>query len=89
MAFAIEYSPSFKRALKKLPKNIQTILFEKFDLFQVDMFDHHLDTHKLHGNMKDLWSFSINYKYRIIFTIIGKTIKLLDVGDHGIYTKFR
>jgi addiction module RelE/StbE family toxin len=82
----IAFSTSFKRSLKKKIKG-QKYLEEKFwqkvDLFISDPFDKSLKTHKLSGNLKDLWSFSIEFDIRIIFffTNDNKAV-FVDIGKH-------
>lgn len=45
-----------------------------------------LKVHKLHGKMKDSYSFSVDYKHRIIFRYLDKnTAVLMAFGDHQIY----
>lgn len=40
---------------------------QKLELFINDPFHPQLRTHKLSGNLKDLWSFSIEYDLRVVF----------------------
>ena len=52
-------------------------------LFTNDPFNKSLKTHKLSGDLKDSWAFSINYSYRIVFQFIDdNTILLMDIGTH-------
>jgi mRNA-degrading endonuclease YafQ of YafQ-DinJ toxin-antitoxin module len=45
-----------------------------------------LKVHKLHGKFKNCFSFSVNYRTRIVFQYENKrTISLLTIGDHEIY----
>jgi mRNA-degrading endonuclease YafQ of YafQ-DinJ toxin-antitoxin module len=46
---------------------------------------HHssLKTHQLTGDLKNLWSFSVDYDCRIIFYFESKTkIVFIDIGTH-------
>ena len=55
-------------------------------LFRKDHFSATLETHKLHGKLKEFYSFSIDSKFRIVFRFItGKKVIFLDVGDHDVY----
>lgn len=82
----IIYSPRFAREYKKLPKKIKTAAEEREILFRQNPFNPALETHKLHGRLKDFWSFSIGFKFRIIFEFGGKeTAYFHSVGDHEIY----
>jgi len=81
----IIYEKSFLHQLKKLPTRLQDEVFEKIDLFIKDQFHPHLKTHKLHGPLKNYWSFSINYSYRIIFETIGEKTHFIEIGKNDIY----
>jgi addiction module RelE/StbE family toxin len=82
----IIYSTSFLKRLAKLPLEIERITRVKIDRFRE--YPHHmgLKAHKLHGSMNEKWVFSINYKYRIIYTFVSEdTVCFLDIGTHDIY----
>lgn len=81
----IFYHPRFKRAYKKLAIGLKSKAETKEKLFRVNPFHPSLDTHKLHGKLKNQWSFSVNKKYRILFEFDSQNIVFLDVGDHEIY----
>lgn len=83
----IEYSENFFRLYKKIPKNIRSLFKEKESIFKVDIFDKKLKTHKLHGKLSDFYSFSINYKYRVIFKILNNKVRVVFIGKHDIYYK--
>ena len=82
----LSYKPSFLRDLKKCSPALREEVKEKISLFQKDPFHASLKTHKLKGTLKGRWSFSINYRDRIIFRFEGKKAAiLLAVGNHNIY----
>ena len=83
----IIYSSKFAREYKKLPSNIKDIAEEQESIFRKDPFDSRLKTHKLKGKLSGFLSFSIGYKYRIIFEFAKdrKTVYFHTVGDHDIY----
>ncbi len=82
----ISYSTEFFRRLKNLPKDLQEEVFEKIDLFKNKKNHQVLKVHKLKGKLQGRYSFSVNYKFRIIFRYISnKEAFLLTIGDHGIY----
>lgn len=82
----IYYKPSFIKQYKKLPKSLQEEVKEKIALFGKDPKHPFLKTHKLTGQLKGFYSFSVNYAYRIIFEYLTKKkVALLAVGDHDIY----
>lgn len=80
------YKPTFVRTIKKLPKRLQSEVFEKIKLFESEPNSPALKIHILHEKFKGLYAFSVSYEYRIIFEYSGKNkIILLDFGDHDIY----
>ncbi|MBI2595004.1 MAG: type II toxin-antitoxin system mRNA interferase toxin, RelE/StbE family [Candidatus Colwellbacteria bacterium] len=82
----IFYTSKFKREYKKLPKNVKLEAEEKAALFRKNPFHPSLDTHKLHGRLREFWSFSIGFKQRIVFEFGGKNITYFhSVGDHDVY----
>ena len=82
----IIYTSKFFKEYKKLPKEIKTLAENKEKTFRGNPFNSILGTHKLHGRLRDFWSFSIGYKYRIIFEFGDKNIIYFhSVGDHDIY----
>lgn len=85
---AVAYKPAFIRQLKKLPKALQAEAIQKVELFKNPKEHKVLGVHKLHGNLKDTWSFSVNYRYRIIFIWETRNTSaiLLAIGDHSLYS---
>ena len=83
----IIYGSKFAREYKKLPDYIKDIAEEQEALFRKDPFNPRLKTHKLKGRLSGFLSFSIDYKYRIIFEFSKdkNTIYFHAVGDHDIY----
>ena len=82
----IDYKSKFIRKMNKLPHALQDEAEEKISLFAKNPQLPSLRAHKLSGHMKGLWSFSVNYAYRIIYYYEQKdTAVLLDIGDHSIY----
>lgn len=84
----VRYSEEFLREFGKLPALLQEEAEEKVELFKDRANHHRLRAHKLKGALADCWSFSVNYRYRILFTYIGKrkdTAYLITIGDHDIY----
>jgi len=86
----IGFSSSFKRAYKKFLKtnsDLETKFWIKLELFQQNPFSPELKTHKLSRDLKDLWSFRIDYDNRVIFFFPDnnkdKAI-LVDIGKHDV-----
>jgi mRNA-degrading endonuclease YafQ of YafQ-DinJ toxin-antitoxin module len=82
----IYYSSEFKKRFKKLPSQIKAIAIDKEHFFRTNPFNPSLRTHKLAGRLHGLWSFSLDYKHRIIFRFLpDRTVLFISVGDHSIY----
>jgi len=82
----IYYSNKFEREYKRLPNKIKNLAEEKEKLFRKNPFDPRLKTHRLKGKLKEFWSFSIDFYYRIIFEFVDKQIVWFhSVGTHEIY----
>jgi len=83
----IIYSPKFAREYKKLPRDVKSLAEKQESIFRKDPFDPKLKTHKLKGKFSGFLSFSIGYKYRIIFEFSKnkKTVHFHTVGNHDIY----
>ncbi|MFH1253016.1 MAG: type II toxin-antitoxin system mRNA interferase toxin, RelE/StbE family [Candidatus Uhrbacteria bacterium] len=81
------FSSKFIREYKKLPNRVKNIFEELENIFRHNPFDPQLKTHKLKGKLSGFLSFSIGYKYRIIFELSKnkKTAYFYSVGDHDIY----
>ena len=82
----VAFSSSFKRAFKKKIKRnraLEEIFWKKLEKFMRKPFSKELKTHKLSGQLKDLWSFSIGYDMRVIFFFAEKDkVVLVDIGTH-------
>lgn len=70
-----------------MPNDIKKRAEEREIIFRQNPFDERLKTHKLNGKFEGFWSFSVDYKYRIIFEISkdGKFFYFHSVSDHRIY----
>ena len=79
-------SKKFKRSLKKLPPELQKLALKKLQIFHQNPFEAQLKTHKLPE--RNIWSFSVNYKNRVLFEFIkNDQVLLINIGDHSIYRK--
>lgn len=82
----ISYKPTFIRQLNKLHSALQDEVLEKIETLKDGKNHRLLKVHKLHGKLSEDYSFSVNYKTRIVFTYVTKQeIVLLAIGDHGVY----
>ena len=80
------YAPVFLRNVSRLEKSLQDEVSEKLELFKDATSHKQLKVHKLRGRLKNYYSFSVNYKYRILFSYGGENeVNILAVGDHDIY----
>ncbi len=86
MELDIAYAPLFIRQWKSLPMTLQDEAIEKIELFKNQENHKLLKVHKLSGQLSDFYSFSVNYKFRIIFEYGEEnTVFLLKIGSHEIY----
>jgi len=83
----VGYKSLFIRRYKKLHPKLKTVVKEQIRKFQNPKNHKELEVHKLSGKMRGLYSFSVDYQYRIVFEYKRgkKEAMLLDIGDHGIY----
>lgn len=82
----ISFKPSFVRQVKLLEEDLFEEVIEKIEFFKYKKNHSSLKVHKLHGKLSGCWSFSVNYKIRVVFQYLSKTeIVLLAVGDHDVY----
>ena len=81
----IVQTAKFEHSLKKLPTLIIERVVMRTIVFKENPFHPRLNTHKLHGKLKDQWSFSIDGRYRILFEFDGSDVIFLDAGNHELY----
>jgi mRNA-degrading endonuclease YafQ of YafQ-DinJ toxin-antitoxin module len=82
----IHLSSRFKKSFGKLHPQIQKKAVLKISVFRDNPFAPKLDTHKLHGEKKEEWAFSVDYSRRISFVFVGNnTILFTDIGTHDMY----
>lgn len=82
----ISFKPIFIRQLNKLEQSLQEEAIEKIELLKTPRNHKQLKVHKLKGPLQGRFSFSVNYKIRIIFSYLSKKeVVLLAIGDHDIY----
>jgi len=82
----IAQSSSFRKAFKRKIRtnsSLEKRFWERVEIFQTDPHDPKLKTHKLSGSLKDLWSFSIDYDTRVVFSFISPhQVLFIDIGTH-------
>lgn len=80
------YAPSFVRQFSSLDHDIQEEILEKIELFKDKENHKQLKVHKLKGRLSDRYSFSVDYRMRIIFSYFSKNeVRFLALGDHDMY----
>jgi mRNA interferase YafQ len=87
----VVWNSRFRRAFKKLIKKspqLQNKITRVLMLLAEDPFASSLKSHKLTGNLSNLWSCSVTYDCRIIFIFSQdedseeSLIILVDIGSH-------
>ena len=82
----IAYTRAFFKRLNKYERDFQETVSEKIEEFRHPENHGRLKVHKLHGKFSNCFSFSVNYRTRIVFEYLSKDeIVLLAIGDHEIY----
>jgi mRNA-degrading endonuclease YafQ of YafQ-DinJ toxin-antitoxin module len=82
----IVLSSRFRKAFKRKVRGnkiLETRFRDRAAIFENSPFDPRLKTHKLSGELDDLWSFSVDYDVRVIFSFMEADKALfLDIGSH-------
>lgn len=82
----VTYSAAFLRQAKKLEPKLLDDLIAAVEAFKDRKNHTRLRVHKLHAELSRHSSFSVNYRYRVVFEWRGKNEAVLHaVGDHSIY----
>ncbi|MDI6766191.1 MAG: type II toxin-antitoxin system mRNA interferase toxin, RelE/StbE family [Bacteroidota bacterium] len=82
----IRVSSKFKRAYKKLPHSVRIKAKEQEAIFRANPFDKRLQTHKLHGKLKEYWAFTVVGQYRIMFAFCDmEIVDFINIGTHDVY----
>ena len=85
----VVYSKKFVRQFKKIRKSDARLadeIREKIELLKDKGMHEKLKVHTTKGKLKGCYSFSVNYKNRIIFEYLDSgEAHLLVVGSHDIY----
>jgi len=86
IVFDVSFNRSFKNYKRKLSDKELNKLKKSLLIFKKNPFDPRLKTHKLKGNLKNYWSFSISYSDRILFRFLNnETVFFIDIGNHSVY----
>lgn len=82
----VQFSRTFAKQRKKLPKNLQDAFYEKLKLLIEDFSHPSLRITKMSGF--DIWELSITMNYRATFEIVEEnTVYFRKIGGHDILKK--
>ena len=68
----------FDKQFRKQPQKIQKEFSKKIALFLIDSNNPMLNTHKLSGKLKDVWSFNVSGDIRVIFDTSFRDVVVLE-----------
>lgn len=78
---------AFKRLIRKSPQ-LRPLIEKTLRQLAEDPYHPSLRTHKLVGDLSDIWACSVDYNHRILFEFVQKAesdldaILLLNIGSH-------
>jgi mRNA-degrading endonuclease YafQ of YafQ-DinJ toxin-antitoxin module len=75
-------SSAFKRRAKKLTREQRTMLTAAVRRFAHNPRDPLLRTHRLKGDLKDYWTFSVDQDLHVVFTWQRDEAVLVSIGSH-------
>lgn len=82
----VALSPSFRRAYRKRihgRRELEERFARQLELFIQNPHDPRLRTHKLSGQLKELWSFTVDYDCRVVFYFTsGGGAVFVGIGKH-------
>lgn len=81
----ITTTKKFDKQFKKQPRKIQKEFAKRIAMFLVNLNNPILNTHKLSGKLKNLWSFNVSGDIRVVFDMsFGSDIVVLEaIGSHS------
>jgi mRNA-degrading endonuclease YafQ of YafQ-DinJ toxin-antitoxin module len=82
IAFSSAFLRAFKKKIKDKP-NLEDAFYEKLQIFIHEPYSPILRTHKLSGELDNVWSFSVNYQIRVTFHFVDSHKAILEnIGSH-------
>ncbi len=82
----INYTNKFLRQVSQLRPEIIERVKQQDLFFRENPFDSRLDTHKLKGKERGVWSFWVTGSVRVKFVFLkDKEVLFLEAGTHDIY----
>ena len=86
----IRVTREFEQRYRELPTPIRHRAEKQTELFRENPFYPSLHTEKLRPKEREMWSFRIDRKYRIIFSFLdGSTVLVFTVGPHDWVYRIR
>ncbi|MGA3292309.1 MAG: type II toxin-antitoxin system RelE/ParE family toxin [Candidatus Microgenomates bacterium] len=80
----IQYTSTFKKQYKKLPREFQNQFDERLRLFLADPINPQLRVHPLVGKFSGYWSININGDLRALYLKRGEEIVIFAlIGTHS------
>lgn len=76
ITFDSVFEKHWQKYLKGLTEKQKDHLRERLAIFKEDVFDKRLKTHRLKGNLKEYYAFSVTYSDRIVFKIIEEECRV-------------
>jgi addiction module RelE/StbE family toxin len=75
---------NFDKQFKKQPVKVQKAFAKRIELFLVDLNNPILNSHKLSGKLKDLWSFNVTGDIWVVFDRSFDDVIVLEaIGTHS------
>ncbi len=85
----IIYADEFVKRFNQLPLAIKKRALKQETMFKINQFYPSLNTEKLIPKTRQLWSFRVDKKYRIVFRqFTADTIVFLSIGEHDWIYKY-
>lgn len=85
-------TPALDKRLQKLLKTNSQLglkIEKQFELFSQNHRHPSLKTHKLSGELNNLWSISITKSLRMTYILVGDEAHFIDFGTHDqVYRRF-
>ena len=79
-------TPAFRKAFRRKVrgnKKLEARFRDRVAIFQTNPFDPRLRTHRLAGQLQGLWSFSVYYDMRVVFSFVDpNSVLFIDIGTH-------
>ena len=68
----VGYTGEFIRTYDKLPNALKEEVKERIQLFKDRKNHQRLKVHKLHGDLRIYYGFSVNYRIRVVFQFLNR-----------------